>query len=269
LRQSLDTIGAFLGPIAAFGLMALTSQDFRFVFQLTLVPGILAVVLLLVGIREPETSSSPKARPNPFDGNVLKQLGTQYWMLLGVALIASLGNSSNAFLLLRANEIGIAQTWVPLALVVMNITYFLSAYPAGFLSDRLGRNGILLGGYFLYSLVYAGFAFAQTAWQVWLLFGLYGVHLGMNKGVLSALIADRVPAALRGTAFGLFNFVAGLALFLASFLAGGVWEWQGSRITFLLGSVLTAIAAVLFLIQTQWQTTTQPEILPTEEPPTV
>ena len=264
LRQSLDTIGAFLGPLAAFALMAFTAQDFRLVFELTLIPGLLAVGLLLLGIQEPKTRPTPKARPNPFDGSVLKQLGQPYWLLLVTALIASLGNSSNAFLLLRASELGITPTLVPMALVVMNITYFLSAYPAGWLSDRLGRTGVLLSGLMLYSLVYAGFAFAQTPGQVWLLFGFYGIHLGMNKGILSALIADTVPAALRGTAFGLFNFVMGLALFLASFLAGSLWQWQGSRSTFLLGSGLTAIAALLFFCQAQWQAT-QP-MAPAENP---
>ncbi|OLP17773.1 MFS transporter [Leptolyngbya sp. 'hensonii'] len=270
LRQSLDTIGAFLGPLAAFALMALTAQDFRLVFELTLVPGILAVGLLLWGIREPEKLYVAKARPNPFNGTALKQLGQKYWVLLVIALIASLGNSSNAFLLLRASEIGIATTWIPLALVIMNITYFLSAYPAGFLSDRLGRNGVLLSGFLLFSLVYGGFAFAQTPWQAWVLFGFYGVHLGMNKGILSALIADTVPAPLRGTAFGLFNFAMGLTLFLASFLAGGLWQWQGSRVTFLLGSVLTAIAALMFLIQARfpfWQTPALSEIPATESNP--
>jgi MFS family permease len=251
LRQSLDTIGAFLGPLAAVALMAWTAQDFRLVFKLTVIPGLLAVGLLLLGIQEPETPRSAKARPNPFDGAVLKQLGQPYWILLAIAVIASLGNSSNAFLLLRANELGMAPTVVPLALVVMNITYFLSAYPAGWLSDRLGRSGVLLSGFMLYSLVYAGFAWAQAPWQVWILFGGYGIHLGMNKGILSALIADTVPAALRGTAFGLFNFVMGLALFLASFLAGILWQWQGSRVTFWLGSGLTAIAALLFFLQTK------------------
>ncbi len=264
LRQSLDTIGAFLGPLAAFTLMAGTAQDFRLVFKLTLIPGLLAVGLLLLGIQEPETARSAKARPHPFDGEVLKQLGRPYWVLLAIALIASLGNSSNAFLLLRANELGMAPTVVPLALVVMNITYFLSAYPAGFLSDRLGRSGVLLSGFILYSLVYAGFAFAHAPWQVWILFGSYGIHLGMNKGIVSALIADTVPAALRGTAFGLFNFVMGGALFLASFLAGGLWQWQGSRVTFLVGSGLTAIAALLFFIQTQWPPASPPAPSETE-----
>jgi len=253
LRQSLDTIGAYLGPLAAIGLMALTAQNFRLVFELTLIPGVLAVGLLLLGIREPAVVSATKVRSNPFDRQALGQLSQAYWLLLAVALIASLGNSSNAFLLLRASEVGITPTWVPLTLVVMNITYFLSAYPAGILSDRLGRNGVLLSGFLLYILVYTGFAFAQAPWHMWVLFGFYGVHLGMNKGILAALVADTAPVTLRGTAFGLFNFVVGLSLLLANFLAGGIWQWRGSQAMFLVEGVFTAIAVLLLLVQSNWQ----------------
>jgi MFS family permease len=253
LRQSLDTIGAYLGPLAAIALMAGTTQNFRLVFELTLIPGILAVALLLFGIREPEAAPTSKPRPNPFDGRALGQLNRAYWVLVAVAVIASLGNSSNAFLLLRAGDVGVTPTLAPVGLIVMNITYFLTAYPAGLLSDRLGRNGILLSGFLVYILVYTGFAFVWAPWQVWVLFGFYGVHLGMNKGILAALVADTAPAELRGTAFGLFNFVVGLSLFLANFLAGGIWQWQGAQVTFLLDAVLTAIAALILLIQTTWQ----------------
>ena len=248
LRQSLDTIGAYLGPLAAFGLMAITAQDFRLVFELTLVPGILAVGLLIIGIREPEAPSTAKPWSNLFDRAVLRRLGRRYWILFAVAMIYGLGNSSNAFLLLRAGEIGIDATWAPLCLVMMNVTYFLSAYPAGVISDRLGRKGVLLSGLLLYSLVYGGFALTQAAWQIWGLFGLYGVHLGMNKGVLSAMIADTVPTEIRGTAFGLLNLAIGLSLFLASLLAGGLWQISGSYAAFWLGSGLSAIAAAIFFV---------------------
>ena len=246
LRQSLDTIGAYLGPLTAIGLMAITAEDFRLVFELTLIPGILAVGLLIIGVREPEAPPPVKARPNLFDGSALRHLGRSYWLLFAVALISSLGNSSNAFLLLRAGEVGINATWVPLCLVMMNVTYFLSAYPAGVISDRLGRGGVLSAGLLLYSLVYGGFAFTQAPWQVGGLFALYGVHLGMNKGVLSAMVADTVPAESRGAAFGLLNLAVGLSLFLASLLAGSLWQISGSYAAFMLGSGLSAIAAAIF-----------------------
>lgn len=247
LRQSLDTIGAVLGPLAASALMTATAQDFQLVFKLTLIPGILAVGLLLFGVREP-TEVEPRKRTNPFRWEALRSLRRGYWLLVGVALLAGLGNSSNAFLLLRSQELGISTALVPLTLVVMNIAYFLSAYPIGALSDRLGRVGILLSGFLLYSFVYLGFAFAQASWQVWVLFALYGLYLGINKGVLSALVTDLIPADLRGTAFGILNLAVGIALFLASFLAGSLWQKIGSEAAFVAGSLLTGISAIVLLI---------------------
>lgn len=249
LRQSLDTIGAYLGPLAAAALMAASGQDFRFVFELTLIPGFLAVGLLAIGIQEPLVTRAAKTGSSPFTWRVLLRLGSGYWALVIVALVASLGNSSNAFLLLRAGQLGIPATLIPLTLVIMNITYSLSAYPAGVLSDRLGRVGVLFSGFLLYSLVYLGFAFAQTPWQIWGLFALYGIHLGMNKGVLAALIADTVPVDLRGTAFGFFNLTVGTALFLASLLAGWLWQTNSAAVAFIAGGLLAILAAIALLVQ--------------------
>ncbi|HEY9608706.1 MFS transporter [Allocoleopsis sp.] len=247
LRQSLDTIGAFLGPLSATGLMALSGQNFRLVFWVAVVPGILAVSLLTVGVREP---SQPKQlRGNPLQWHNLKSLGRNYWLLVGVALLFNLGNSSDAFLLLRSQQVGIAISIVPLSLVVMNLTYSLSAYPIGVLSDRIGRLGLLASGFFLYALVYLGFAFANTSWQIWVLFALYGLHLGMSKGVLLAVVADHVPVRLRGTAFGLVNLVTGAALLPASLMAGVLWQWVNPQATFVVGS-LFAIAVSILLVLT-------------------
>ncbi len=245
LRQSLDTIGAFLGPLTAFVLMAASQNNFRLVFWLALIPGFLAVALLTVGISEP-TETQTK-RSNPLQWETLRSLGQKYWVLVAVALLFNLGNSSNAFLLLRAEQIGISASLIPLTFVVMNMAYSFSAYPIGILSDRLGKFGLLIGGFLLYALVYLGFAFAQAPWQVWGLFALYGLHLGMSKGLLLALVANSIPANLRGTAFGFFNLAVGIALLPASFLAGGLWEILGAEATFIVGS-LFAIAAVLLLV---------------------
>lgn len=249
LRQSLDTIGAYLGPLAASALMLATAQDFRFVFKMTLIPGIIAVILLAVGIQEPEKTTFNKPRSNPFAWEALGKLDRSYWLLIVVAFLASLGNSSNAFLLLRAGQVGVVTAAIPLTLVVMNVAYSLSAYPAGVISDRLGRVGILFGGFLLYSLVYLGFAFASVPWQIWGLFAFYGIYLGISKGVMPALVADVVPADLRGTAFGLLNFVVGIALFIASFLAGALWQGIDSKASFLAGSTSTLVAAMVLLIR--------------------
>ncbi len=247
LRQSLDTVGAFLAPLAAFALMSASGNNFRLVFWLALIPGVLAVGLLAAGVREPRRTQEQGSRNNPLRWDILTRLGREYWVLVGVALLFNLGNSSDAFLLLRAAQVGISAAVVPLTLIVMNLAYFLSAYPLGVLSDRLSRVGLLVGGFLLYALVYLGFAFIQTPWQVWGLFALYGLHLGMTQGVLLVLVANKVPAELRGTAFGFLNLAVGVALLPASLLAGGLWQWLGSGATFITGSLFALVAALTLL----------------------
>ena len=246
-RQSLDTIGAFLGPLAAFGLMSVSGQNFRLVFWLAVLPGILAVALLAKGIKEPK-SVVTQQRNNPLNWASLSSLGKNYWLLMLVALLFNLGNSSDAFLLLRAEQIGIAANLIPLTLVVMNIAYSLSAYPVGLLSDRIGRIGLFSNGILLYALTYLGFAFVNHTWQVWLLFGLYGLHQGMSQGVLLAFVADRVPANLRGTAFGGISLATGIALLPANLIAGSLWEAVSPQATFVCGSIFALIAIALLLI---------------------
>lgn len=247
LRQSLDTIGAFLGPLAAFGLMSVSSQNFRLVFWLALLPGILAVALLAKEIREPKTTVTSE-RKNPLNWVSLQSLGKNYWLLVMVALLFNLGNSSDAFLLLRAEQVGVTANFIPLTLVVMNLAYSLSAYPVGLLSDRIGRIGLLTTGLLLYALAYLGFALVNHTWQVWLLFGLYGLYQGLSQGILLALVADQVPANLRGTAFGAINLATGIALLPASLIAGILWETFGSQATFICGSIFAFSAIILLLI---------------------
>jgi MFS family permease len=247
LRQSLDTIGALLGPLAAFGLMSTSAQNFRLVFWVALIPGFLAVALLALGVQEPKRKTQTQ-KTNPLKWAALQILSKNYWSLVAVAFLFNLGNSSDAFLLLKAQQTGIANFFVPLTLVIMNLAYSFSAYPIGILSDRIGRFGLLIASFFLYSIIYLGFALAHLSWQIWILFALYGLHLGMSQGVLTALVADQVPPELRGTAFGMLNLAIGIALLPASLMAGFLWQQISPEATFILGSVFAVSAIVVLLI---------------------
>ncbi len=254
LRQSLDTIGAFSGPIIAFILMLLSGKNFQLVFWVALIPGILAVILLAGFVKEPKTKSK-QIQKNLLRWRTLKHLGKEYWILVTVALMFNLGNSSDAFLLLQAQQVGVSPTFIPLTIVVMNFIYFLSAYPVGLLSDRIGRLGLLVGGFLLYALTYLGFAFSSASWQIWLLFALYGLYQGMSKGILSALVAEKVPANLRGTAFGFINLATGIALLIASILAGSLWQLISSQVAFIAGSIFAFIAIAILLTTTNIKST--------------
>jgi len=210
-------------------------------------PGILAVALLATGVREPDNRNN-RRQNNPLHWSALQSLGKSYWVLVVVALLFNLGNSSDAFLLLQAQQAGVSASLVPLTLVVMNIAYSLSAYPVGLLSDRIGRLGLLVGGFCVYALAYLGFAFVNAPWQVWGLFGLYGLYQGMSQGILLALVADRVPSHLRGTAFGLINLATGVALLPASLLGGVLWQTISPKATFITGSIFALSAIALLLV---------------------
>jgi MFS family permease len=246
LRQSLDTIGGFTGPIVAFILMYLSKQNFQLVFWVALIPGILAVALLAGFIQEPKIVVD-KTQKNLLRWDTLKTLGEEYWILVTVALLFNLGNSSDAFLLLQAQQVGVSPALVPLTIVVMNITYFLSAYPVGLLSDRIGRLGLLVGGFSIYALTYLGFAFTTASWQIWALFALYGLYQGITKGILSAMVAEKVPSNLRGTAFGFINLATSVALLVASILAGSLWQLVSPKVAFITGSIFAVVAIALLL----------------------
>lgn len=249
LRQSLDTIGATFGPLIAVILMYASGQNFRLLFWLATIPGIIAVSLLVFGIKEP--SSIPRTSQNPLQWDSFKSFDQGYWILLAVVVIFNLGNSSDAFLLLRSQQVGIDNTFIPLAFMVMNFTYFLSAYPAGLISDRLGRYGLIFAGFIIYALVYLGFAFARFPWQIWSLFAFYGLYLGMTKGLLLATISDRIPIELRGTAFGAIALATGIVLFPANLIAGLLWENIGYQAPFLFGSFLAFLALLLLAVERQ------------------
>lgn len=248
LRQALDTVGAFLGPLLAAGLMLLWANDFRAVFWVAVIPGLMAVALLLFGIREPEHQEAPK-RTNPIRRENLKRLSGSYWWVVSIGAVFTLARFSEAFLVLRAQQSGVPVAFIPLVMVAMNLIYALSAYPFGKLSDRMNHKALLALG--LVVLISADLVLAiNTHWSVVLAgVALWGVHMGMTQGLLATMVADTAPADLRGTAYGFFNLVSGLAMLLASVLAGLLWDRLGASFTFYAGAIFCIVALAGLLWQ--------------------
>jgi MFS family permease len=243
LRQSLDTVGAFLGPLLGVGLMLLWANDFRAVFWVAVIPGLLAVALLLFGVHEPEKPEALKPT-NPISRANLQRLGTAYWWVAGIGAVFTLARFSEAFLVLRAAQGGIPVALVPLVMVAMNVIYAASAYPFGKLSDSMSHTRLLALG--LAVLIAADLVLASNDhWTSVLLgVGLWGVHMGITQGLLARMVADVTPADLRGTAYGFFNLMSGLAMLVASVLAGLLWDRLGASFTFYAGVLFCAIAGL-------------------------
>ena len=243
LRQALDTVGALIGPLLALALMALTHDNYQVVFWIAVIPALLSFALVAFAVKEPPSVAAQRARRAPIRRAELRKLGSPFWLVVAVAAVFSLARFSEAFLLLRAQSVGLPVALVPAVLVLMNLTYALSAYPAGALSDRVGRVGLLLLGLAVLAIadVILGLAAGFVAVGVGVLF--WGLHLGLTQGLLSALVADAAPPTLRGTAFGIYNLVSGLALLAASVIAGGLWEKLGPQTTFLAGTGFAIVAA--------------------------
>ena len=244
LRQSLDTVGAFTGPLLAVGLMLLWANDFRAVFWVAVIPGLLSVLLLMVGVTEPERHAEAP-RTNPINRGNMRRLSAAYWWVVGIGALFTLARFSEAFLVLRAQQLGVGMAWVPLVMVAMNLVYAASAYPFGWLSDRVSHSRLLVAG--LLVLILADAVLAVSTDWVSLLIGvaLWGVHMGMTQGLLATMVADTAPADLRGTAFGLFNLVSGVAMLVASVVAGWLWETQGASFTFVGGGVFAVLALLV------------------------
>lgn len=247
MRQALDTVGACLGPAIALVLMFVSAADYRLIFWCALVPAVVAVFLLLFGIVEKKTDKVI-ASENPLKLDRLKKMGGKFWTLVVVVLVFNLGNSSDAFLLLRMKQMGLSSELVPASLIVMNITYVLTAYPFGWLSDKLGRSGLLLGGMLIYSGVYAGFAFSSALWHLWIFLALYGIYLGLSQGVMLAMVADTVPTAQRGSAFGFINLATGITMLPASLIAGLAWDRISPSAPFIFASFCSLLAAALLYL---------------------
>jgi MFS family permease len=245
LRQSLDTLGAVLGPLLAIALMALTADNFTKVFWIAVVPAFVSAAVIIAVVREPHRAHNMRAPRAPLSRAELRQLSPAYWLVVGISGIFTLARFSEAFLLLRAQSAGLPLTWIPSVMVLMSAVYALSAWPAGVWSDTIGRYRLLFAGFALLIAADLVLALGLTVAVVMIGVALWGLHMGLTQGLLSALVADTAPAYLRGTAFGMFNLVSGIAMLLASIIAGALWEWAGPEGTFLAGAVFTAVALIL------------------------
>jgi MFS family permease len=246
MRQSMDTLGAVLGPALAILLM-LWLADIQLVLWFAVIPAAIAVALIVTGVKEPTHGSSEHKFRSPIHWSVLHDFSSEYWWVVVVGGVFTLARFSEAFMVLRAQQIGLSVTWVPLVMVVMALFYTLSAYPAGWLSDRISRTKLLCVGMGL--LVLADLVLAQSSSVITMMLGvaLWGLHMGFSQGVLASLVADKAPRELTGTAFGIFNLVSGVCMLIASVLAGWLWQNIGSDSTFLMGALL-AITALLLLL---------------------
>jgi MFS family permease len=247
LRQALDTVGAVAGPLLGVLLMLLWAGDFRTVFWYAVIPAFIAVLLLVLGVEEPRAGSIRRRPASPIQWKTLSELGSAYWFVVVAGGVFTLARFSEAFLVLRAQQQGLPDTYAPLVMVVMNVVYALVAYPMGKLADRMSHATLLGAG--LVTLVVADLVLARAQGLVAVALGVafWGLHMGMTQGLLATMVADMAPAHLRGTAFGLFNLASGIAMLISSVLAGLLWDSLGSAVTFYAGA-LFSLAALIMLV---------------------
>lgn len=248
LRQSMDTVGAIFGPVLAIVLMLWLGQ-IHLVLWFAVIPAVISVALIVGGVNEPTAAAGERTFRSPIHWKVLRDFSRGYWWVVIVGGLFTLARFSEAFLVLKAQQTGLSATWVPMVMVVMSLLYAVSAYPAGWLSDRISRTRLLCVGMGL--LILADLLLAQADSIMSMLAGvaLWGLHMGFSQGILATLIADTAPDHLRGTAFGLFNLISGVCLLIASVLAGALWETSGPASTFIAGAVLAAAALLLLVLR--------------------
>ncbi len=244
LRQSLDTVGAFAGPLLAVAFMVLLVNDIQAVFWIAVIPAFISVAILIFAVKEPKTARSVDEAHSPIQVRDLRQIGAAYWWLVIIGAVLAVARFSEAFLVLRAENVGLAIALVPMVFVVMNVVYAVSAYPAGTLSDRMDRRIILAIGFVVLIAADAVLAFATGIWLVMAGTVLWGLHMGLTQGLLAAMVVDTTPPKIRGTAFGIFNLVTGVALLGGNVVAGLLWDHYGPSSTFFAGAGITAVALV-------------------------
>ncbi|HXV48834.1 MAG TPA: MFS transporter [Candidatus Binatia bacterium] len=243
LRQSLDSVGAFLGPLLAIAFMALWANDIKAVLWIAVLPAVISVALVLT-VREPQAQHNQSAIGSPISFASAKRLQWDYWMIVVFGAVFTLARFSEAFLILRAQSVGLSIGLVPMIMIVMNLVYAASAYPAGIASDHLSRRMMLVAGLSMLVVAEVVLAVAAVPWQVFAGAGLWGLHMGFTQGLFNKLVADTAPAELRGTAFGFFNLTSGVSMLLASVIAGLLWQSVGPQATFFAGASFAALAAI-------------------------
>ena len=248
LRQALDTVGAFIGPLLALLFMFWFANDIQAVLWIAVVPAAAAVILLIVAVREPETSKHSPGRKSQLSLKAVKQLSRHFWFVIVLGAVFTLARFSEAFLILRAEDVGLSLGFVPAIMIVMNVVYAVFAYPAGVMADRLSARTLLLFGLGVLIIADIALAMATAAWLAFFGAALWGLHMALTQGLFSKLIADTAPAELRGSAFGIFNLVSGGALLLASIIAGALWSTLGASATFIAGAGFAMLAALGLLL---------------------
>lgn len=271
VHRAADNLGAVLGPLIAWALLSLAWVDLRSLFLWAALPGAISIVLVVALVREVGVgralshaagSASPlvamvavKERSAAVEASVATKaaraqepLGAPFWRYLAALFVFTLSTSTDAFLLLRASQLGVPTAMIPILWAALHVVKSSSTAIGGALSDRLGRRPLILGGWTIYAFVYLGFAFAQVEWHAWALFLVYGLYFGMVEGTEKAFVADLVPAARRGTAFGWFNAALGIGVLPASVVFGIVWERAGAEVAFLMGAGIAAVAMLLFVL---------------------
>jgi MFS family permease len=243
-QRAMDNAGAIMGPLTAAILLPLLHNDLRTLFLLSAIPGVLALVVVFFLVREVKPKKSPP-RLSIKDG--LRGVDGNFRYYLVVVLFFTLGNSSDAFLLLRASNAGIPEAHIPILWMVLSIVKAVTGIPGGFVSDKIGRKKVIVSGWVVYAAIYLAFAFVTTSSGIWILFGLYGIYFGLTEGAERALVADLVGEDRRGTAYGLFNLTVGVGALPASIVFGLVWQYVGFEYAFAMGAAFALLASLMLL----------------------
>ncbi|RKT99256.1 MFS transporter [Burkholderia sp. Nafp2/4-1b] len=245
LRQSMDTVGAFLGPLLAIGLMLWFGDRIRTVLWFAVVPAFIAIALIVFGVREPDHATPRRGFRSPLHWRALREFPRSYWYVVAAGATFTLARFSEAFLVLRAQQTGLDAAWIPAVMVAMSVAYSLSAWPVGILSDRLDRRVLLAAGMVLLIAADLLLGIGTSTLSMFVGVAVWGLHMGFTQGILAAMVSETSPAALRGTAFGVFNLVSGVCMLLASSIAGALWVHYGASTTFVTGAALVVVPLCL------------------------